>query len=133
MISCLTEIRVRYAETDMMGFAHHGNYMAWFEQARVQMMDEVGCPYRDMEAEGYRLPVLEVWVQYKKPVTFDDRVTVEAVMKEKATLRMQIDYTIRCRGEVTALGHTRHVFINRNGAAVKPPLRFRELMAKEFG
>ncbi len=132
MISSATEIRVRYAETDMMGVAYHGNYMAWFEVARVNMLDELGCPYRDMETDGFRLPVLEVSVRYRRPVTFDDRVTIEAVMKEKPSLRIKIDYTVRCRGEVTAEGFTRHAFINREGQPARPPSIFRELMEKHF-
>jgi acyl-CoA thioester hydrolase len=132
MISSVSEIRVRYAETDRMGFAHHGNYMAWFELARVDMMDDLGYPYKQMEDEGFLLPVLEVSVRYRKPVTFDDLVTIEAVMKEKATLRMRIDYLLRCRGKITAEGFTRHAFINRAGQPVRPPSRFRDLMKKHF-
>src|SRR5690606_26804974 len=97
MISSTTEIRVRYAETDRMGVAYHGNYMAWFEVARVNMLDELGCPYLQMEADGFRLPVLEVSVRYRRPLTFDDRVTIEAVIGEKPSLRIKIDYTLRCR------------------------------------
>lgn len=132
MITSTTDIRVRYAETDRMGFAYHGNYMAWFEQARVEMMDLLGCPYRQMEEEGYRLPVLEVSVRYKRSVTFDDRLVVEAVMREKASLRIRIDYTISCQGSVTAVGFTRHAFINQAGQPVRPPARFRAVMEKHF-
>lgn len=133
MISSQTEIRVRYAETDMMGIAHHGNYMAWFEQARVHMMDEIGYPYREMEKDGFRLPVLEVWVRYRRPVTFDDRVTIEAAMKEKDGLRMRIDYTLHCGGEITGEAYTCHAFINKEGQPARPPQRFRDLMARHFG
>jgi acyl-CoA thioester hydrolase len=132
MISSTTDIRVRYVETDRMGFAHHGNYLAWFELARVQMMDDVNYPYREMEEDGYLLPVLEVSVKYLRSVTFDDRVTIEATMAEKPALRMQIDYTVRCAGEITATGFTRHAFINRKGQPVKPPPRFRLLMNERF-
>lgn len=132
MITSTTEIRVRYAETDMMGVAYHGNYMAWFEMARVHMMDELGCPYREMEANGFRLPVLEVSVRYRRPVTFDDRVMVEAVMKEKPSLRIRIDYTLRSQGKITAEGFTLHAFINTKGQPVRPPENFRELIDGQF-
>lgn len=133
MIQSTTEIRVRYAETDMMGVAYHGNYMAWFEVARVNMMDELGCPYREMEIAGFRLPVLEVSVRYRRPLTFDDRVTIEAVIKERPSLRIRIDYILRCRGGVTAEGFTRHAFVNRDGQPARPPANFRELIEKHFG
>ncbi len=132
MISSTTQIRVRYAETDQMGFAHHSHYLAWFELARVEMMDHLGYPYREMEESGFLLPVLEVSLQYRKPVTFDDRVAIEAVMREKAGLRMRIDYTVRCRDEITATGFTRHAFINPQGQPTKPPRRFLEIIAPHF-
>jgi acyl-CoA thioester hydrolase len=132
MIQSSTEIRVRYAETDMMGVAYHGNYMAWFEVARVNMMDELGCPYRQMEEEGFRLPVLEVSVRYRRSLTFDDRVTIQTVIKEKPSLRIRIDYSLRCHGKVTAEGFTLHAFINRDAHPVRPPPRFRQLMDLHF-
>lgn len=133
MIRSSTEIRVRYAETDMMGVAYHGNYMAWFEVARVQLLDELGCPYRELEEEGFRLPVLEVSVRYRRPLTFDDRVTLETTIRQKPSLRIRIDYTLRCRGKATAEGFTLHAFINREGQPVRPPPRFRDLMDEHFG
>lgn len=132
MIRSSTEIRVRYAETDMMGVAYHGNYVTWFEVARVNMMDELGCPYRQMEAEGFLLPVLEVSVRYRQPLTFDDRVTIALVVKEKPSLRIRIDYTVLSDGNVTAEGFTRHAFINRDGRPVRPPENFRALMDECF-
>lgn len=132
MISSTTEIRVRYAETDMMGVAYHGNYMAWFEVARVNMLDELGCPYRQMETDGFRLPVLEVSVRYRRPLTFDDRVTIEAVLKNNPSLRIKIDYTVRCRGEITAEGFTRHAFINHSGQPTRPPVAFRQILDQHF-
>lgn len=132
MIISTTEIRVRYAETDKMGVAYHGNYMAWFEMARVNMLDELGCPYRDLEAHGYLLPVLEVSVRYRRSVTFDDRVSVEARIARKPSLRIRIDYTLRCRGTVTAEGFTLHAFVDSNGRPVRPPPEFVRLMDREF-
>lgn len=132
MLQTTIKLRVRYAETDRMGFAYHGNYATWFEMARVQMMDEIGYPYREMEEHGFRLPVLEINIQYRKPVTFDDRVTVEATMKDRPSLRLHINYRVLCRGEVTADGLSRHAFINSNGQPVRPPRRFVELMNVSF-
>lgn len=132
MLQSTIDLRVRYAETDMMGIAYHGNYTAWFEMARIQMMDDIGYPYREMEQNGFRLPVLEINIAYRKPVTFDDRVTVEATMAERPGLRLEIRYRVRCLEEMTAEGFTRHAFINPHGRPVRPPARFVGLMDRFF-
>lgn len=132
MISSKTEIRVRYAETDMMGIAYHGNYLTWFEVARVKMLDELGCPYRDLELLGYRLPVLEVSLRYLRSLTFDDRAIVEAVIREKPSLRIHVDYTITCRDETIATGFTKHAFINPEGKPRRPPADFLAAVERYF-
>lgn len=132
MISSATEIRVRYAETDMMGMAYHGNYLTWFEVARVNMLDELGCPYRDLEASGYRLPVLEISTRFRRPLTFDDRITVETVIREKPSLRIRIDYTVRHQEKIAAEGFTTHVFINFQGQPVRPPANFTKMVDRYF-
>lgn len=132
MILSTTEIRVRYAETDRMGIAYHGNYLTWFEVARVNMLDEIGCPYRDLETIGYMLPVLEASVRYRRPLTFDDRAIVEAVIREKPSLRIHVTYTVRCNGEIAATGLTRHAFINPDGKPVRPPEKFLAAVERHF-
>jgi acyl-CoA thioester hydrolase len=132
MLKTAIDLRVRYAETDMMGFAYHGNYTAWFEMARVQMLDDIGYPYRVLEAEGFRLPVLELNIVYRKPVTFDDRLTIEAIMENPPTIKLHIRYTITCRGEITAEGFTRHAFINPAGRPARPPKRFLDVASRYF-
>lgn len=67
MISATTDIRVRYAETDGMKFVYHGNYLPWFEQARMTLMDSMGVSYAELEKEGYYLPVLEARLRYHQP------------------------------------------------------------------
>ena len=78
MLSFSTQIRVRYAETDMMGIAYYSNYFIWFEIARVHMLDEIGLSYKEIERAGYRLPVLEAQARYLQPAQFDDIVTLKA-------------------------------------------------------
>ena len=133
MITTTLNLRVRYAETDAMGFAYHGNYLVWFEMARVQMLDEIDCPYRELENAGYRLPVLEAGARYLRPAAFDDRLSVVAVMREKPGLRMRLDYQVFREGVRTADGFTRHAFINAEGKPVRPPARFVEKAGALFG
>ena len=75
MLSATTEIRVRYAETDKMGVVYHANYFVWFEAARIQLLDDLGLPYNDLEERGYLLPVLECGAKFLQPAHFDDRLT----------------------------------------------------------
>ena len=67
-----TRVRVRYAETDMMGIVYHGNYLPWFEVGRTTLLKECGLPYRELEAQGYHLPVIELGVKYARPALYDD-------------------------------------------------------------
>ena len=60
MITSLASVSVRYAETDMMGVVHHGSYLPWLEIGRNELLKEHGLPYREVEAEGFFLPVVEV-------------------------------------------------------------------------
>jgi acyl-CoA thioester hydrolase len=70
-------IRVRYAETDKMGVVYHANYFMWFEIGRCELLRAVGRSYRDMEASGIGLPVIEAHCEYKSPARYDDELVVK--------------------------------------------------------
>ena len=133
MLTNRTEIQVRYAETDMMGIAYHGSYLPWLEIGRTNALRENGCVYADLEKAGFRLPVLEVNVQYKKPAFYDDIVVIETEMREKPHLRIRLDYTLTRRGELLATAHTVHAFINHQSEPVRPPQMFVEAAKRWFG
>ena len=131
MIENETSIRVRYVETDAMGFAHHANYLAWFELARIEFMDALNMPYKDMEKEGYLLPVLAANLRYKKPAYFDDQLTIICRSKEKPRIRLKMEYEV-LRGEtLLATGSSEHAFMNPEGQPIRPPKKFLDLF--EFG
>ncbi len=132
MIQIREEVRVRYAETDQMGFAYHGNYMPWFEIARTSLLRAHGLPYRDLETQGFFLPVLEVHVNYKRPALYDDALTIVATLREKPTLRFQIEYQVLRGEELLATGHTQHAFIDKSGRPVRPPASFVKRMNEIF-
>lgn len=71
------EIRVRYAETDRMGRAHHSHYLAWCELGRTSLMRERGVPYADLERDGVLLPVTRAELEYRRGADFDERVRVD--------------------------------------------------------
>lgn len=132
MIESVTEIQVRYAETDMMGIVYHANYLPWLEIGRTQLLREKALPYKEIEALGLFLPVLEVNIRYKRPAKYDDIVTVASRIAEKPFVKILIEYEVRRGDELLATATTLHAFMNREGQAVKAPAFFRDAMAKYF-
>jgi acyl-CoA thioester hydrolase len=121
MIQSRAQVTVRYAETDMMGVVYHGNYLPWFEIGRTTLLKEMGLPYRQLEAEGYRLPVLEVGVKYLRPAVYDDTLTIVTTLNDRPLLRIRLEYEVLRDADLLATGHTIHAFIDRDGRPVRPP------------
>lgn len=94
MKSHKTFVKVRYAETDQMGVVHHGNYPQYLEIARLEWLDTLGISYKIMEQEGIMLPVYELNLKYIKPVTFDDKLTIETRLHEMPNVKIIFDYSI---------------------------------------
>ncbi len=130
MLTATQEIRVRYVETDNMGVVHHANYFAWFEAARVHLLDELGLPYRKLEEQGYLLPVLACSAEFKAPARFDDRLHVTVFIEELPTARIQARYEVKRADQLLATGHTLHAFVSPQGQVIRPPEAFLE-KAKE--
>lgn len=82
MIAAETKIRVRYAETDQMNVVYHGNYAAYFEVARAELIREFGFSYRDIEASGILMPVFELQIKYLRPANYDDLITIRTELRE---------------------------------------------------
>ncbi len=132
MLESRTQIAVRYAETDMMGVVYHGNYLPWFEVGRTTLLKDCGLPYRDLEAQGYLLPVTELGMKFHKPALYDDTVTVITRLKERPLLRIRLEYEVRRGDELLVTGFTTHGFINKQGEPVRPPAAFTEKMRGLF-
>ena len=132
MIQSRTQIVVRYAETDMMGVVYHGNYLPWFEVGRTTLLKEMGLPYRQLEADGFRLPVLEVTAKYFRPAVYDDTITIVTTLNERPLLRIRLEYEVRRADELLATGHTVHAFIDRDGKPVRPPPAAVAMFSKAF-
>jgi acyl-CoA thioester hydrolase len=132
MIQSRAQVTVRYAETDMMGIVYHGNYLPWFEVARTQLLCEQGFPYRQLEADGYRVPVLEVAAKFIRPATYDDSLTVVATIREKPLLRIRIEYEVFRGEELLVTGYTTHAFCDLKGRPTRPPAAFVARMKEIF-
>jgi acyl-CoA thioester hydrolase len=132
MIRSESFVSVRYAETDMMGVVYHGSYLPWFEIGRTTLLKENGLPYRQLEADGFFLPVLEVAVKYHRPALYDDHLRIVTTMQERPTLRIRLNYEIFREQTLLATGQTVHAFIDRQGRPVRPPAAFTLRMAELF-
>ena len=132
MISAITEVRVRYQETDQMGVVYHGNYFTWFESARIELLDQMECSYQKLEKGGYLLPVLTCEARFIKPAKFDDRLQVTAIIKTSSLVRIEIFYEVKRNEELLAKGATSHAFVNEEGKLIKPPRDFLDKAKKLF-
>jgi len=132
MIQSRVSVTVRYAETDMMGIVYHANYLPWFEVGRTTLLKEIGVPYKKLEEEGYRLPVLEVSAKYVRPAVYDDTLEIISTVSEKPLLRIRIDYEVRRDGELLATGNTVHAFVDKLGRPVRPPAWAAEVLTRAF-
>ena len=108
--------RVRYAETDAMGVAHHANYIVWFEVGRGEFMWQQGGSYADLEAQGYFLPVTEVKARYVSPCRYGDMITVRTRVAELRSRQVVFGYEIvSAAGQTLCSGETVHVCTDREG------------------
>ena len=111
--------KVQYYETDMMGVTHHANYLRWMEEARIDFMDQIGFPYRRMEAEGVFSPVKSIRVNYLKPCTFGDEVEIITGVQDFNGVVITMTYEMRLGGETIFTGTSEHVFLNKEGKFVR--------------
>lgn len=113
MFTTTTNIRVRYAETDKMGYVYYGNYATYFEVGRVEGLRSLGFSYKQIEDEGIMLPVLDFQIKYFKPAFYDDLLTVKTTITEIKGARIHFEYeTLNEKNELLNKGATTLVFIN---------------------
>ena len=125
-------VRVRYADTDQMGMAYHGNYLRWFEIGRTEMLRDLGTSYREVEEAGVRMPVLEAHCQYLRPARYDELLGIETTLVGlgRATMRFEYRVVRESDGELLARGTTEHCFLDPAGRPTRPPPFFLELVAR---
>ena len=92
MIRNETKIRVRYGETDQMGYVYYGNYAQFFEVGRVEWLRSMGVSYKSLEASGIMLPVTELRITYAKPARYDDELTVITTLSKKPLVKIEFDF-----------------------------------------
>ena len=125
-------VRVRYAETDQMGYAYYGNYLAWFEVGRCEWLRSLGSSYRDLEArDAIMLPVVEAHCEYRRPARYDDELLIRARGELASPVRLRFTYEVvrAADGAVLAGGHTVHAATDLGGRPKRLPARVRALFA----
>jgi acyl-CoA thioester hydrolase len=124
-------VRVRYAETDQMGVVYYANYLVWFEVGRTDLLRQNGWSYREMEADGYSLPVIDVQCAYKAPAKYDDEIEVRTTGEMVSPVRMQFNYEVVRAADhgVLAVGSTVHATLDRAGKPCRLPERVRALFS----
>ena len=123
MLSYKTSYRVRYADIDKMGFAHHANYFRWFEVGRSEMFRQIGLPYKEIEASGVYLPLSEIHCEFKSPAQYDDLLIIKTDLDASRKATIQFHYQIYSEDENTlvATGFTKHACMDADGRVVRPP------------
>jgi acyl-CoA thioester hydrolase len=123
-----TTLRVRYAETDAMGIVYHTNYIVWFEVGRGEYLRQKGGNYRDVEDEGFYLPVTELDARYVAAARYDDEVIVRTSVERlrSRTITMYYEVVMKGTGELLVTGHTKHLCVDGEGRMRRVPAHLKE-------
>jgi acyl-CoA thioester hydrolase len=124
------DIRVRFAETDAMGVAHHSSYVAWFEESRVAYLRELGHPYPAIREQGYDFAVLELFVQYRRSARFDEVVTVHTRVASVRGATFQMDYLLTIDDDICASAASVHGVVDPSGRATRAPAWLKDLLSR---
>jgi acyl-CoA thioester hydrolase len=134
MLQAEITLRVRYGETDRMGYAYYGNYAQYYEVGRVEALRKVGFSYREIEDRGILLPVVDYCIHYNKPAYYDDEITIVTTIRELPGVRITFHYEcFNAQKELLNTGHVTLVFINKEkNKPCAPPDWFMHAISKFF-
>ncbi len=127
-----TKLRVRYGETDQMGYCYYGNYAQYFEVGRVETLRNCGMSYKNLEDHGIMLPVSEYSVKYLAPAFYDDELTIKTTITELSGARIYFNYEIfNSKDKLISTAHTILVFVNKaDMRPIQAPDSFIQLLDK---
>lgn len=131
IISNITQIRVRYADTDKMQFVYNGMYLTYCEVGRTELLRACGLPYSELERQGFMMPVLEAHIFYKSPAFYDDVLDVKASFDTIPKATLSIEYEFKRGPDIIATGWTMHSFMKaETKKAIRPPTIFIDSVKK---
>ncbi len=116
-----TEIRVRYSETDAMGFLHHANYLCYFEIGRTELFRAQGGNYRRMEELGLYFVVARMQVRYRRPGHYDDLLTLKTEISRVTPAKLEHHYCLLRESEILAEADSVLACVNRAGEVQRIP------------
>jgi acyl-CoA thioester hydrolase len=122
-------IRTRFAETDAMGVIHHSAYVPYLEEARAALLRDAGRPYDQVRAAGIDFAVLELFVQYRRPLRFDELVDVNVMVGHLTRATFQVAYLLQVADETCCTAVTVHGAIGSAGRAVGMPSWLADIVA----
>jgi len=130
LLERVAAVRVLYVDTDQMGVANNVHYLRWFEIGRAEWIRSRGQAYRDLEATGLRLPVVEAHVRYRAPARYDDMVAIWAAPREATAATVTFAYALRddVTGRMLAEGWTRHAATDATGKIRRFPAEVLRLL-----
>lgn len=110
---------VHYYETDQMAVVHHANYIRWFEEARLDLMEQMGIRYQELEGRGILIPVVDVSCRYLIPAKYGDAVSILPILTDYSGVKMCFRYEVRrvADGTLLAVGSSSHCFV---GSTFRP-------------
>jgi acyl-CoA thioester hydrolase len=131
--SHISVLRVRYAETDQAGMAHHSAFLPWFEVGRVELLRALGKPYQEFEAEGLHFPVREAFCRYWVPARFDDELLITTTIEEVGGASTRFGYRITRATDTTLIaeGHTLHACVDNQGKVKRLSPEVRKFLRQE--
>ncbi|MCI8631908.1 MAG: acyl-CoA thioesterase [Lachnospiraceae bacterium] len=109
--------KVHYYETDQMSIVHHSNYIRWFEEARCDILEQLGIGYAKLEAQGIMIPVLSISCEYKTMTRFGDTVHIFGRILYYDGVRLKMGYEVKdaATGELRCMGESSHCFLHAGG------------------
>jgi acyl-CoA thioester hydrolase len=134
MYSYETKVRVRYAETDQMGYVYYGNYATYYEVGRVECLRNLGITYKELEEQGYMMPVMENHSKFISPAKYDDLLKIRVMIKEMPAAKITFQYEIENEaGILLHKGETILVFVNmKSGRPCRPPEKLQSVLIPYF-
>jgi acyl-CoA thioester hydrolase len=135
MYTSETHVRVRYGETDQMGYVYYGNYAMYYEVGRVESLRQLGLTYKELEEMGVMMPVLENKSKFLSPALYDDLLRIVTTIRIKPTVKITFEYEIfNGQGKLIHQGETLLAFVQRNnGRPCRPPAIFQKVLEPYFG
>lgn len=135
MYTSETHVRVRYGETDQMGYVYYGIYAMYYEVGRVESLRQLGLTYKELEEMGVMMPVLENKSKYILPALYDDLLKIVTTIRVKPSVKITFEYEIfNGQNKLIHQGETLLAFVQKNnGRPCRPPEVFQKVLAPYFG